>query len=316
MNDKIIPNDYLDLDGPAEPPTPPNKQPSGKGATKAIIIILVLALIGGGGYYYWQQQQKKPYIPKTDLYSPPTPTPIATPEPTSSPTQSAEQELDTTPEPTPDPLPKLGESDSFIGTELSQLHEKLRELATPEEFARKFVRAVYNAYKGRVVQQYRPLDGPNTGMKGKKTGQKTRVKTKKGIVDTEVYLPRASDFERYKTHALISKAVPAEQISKVYIKYYPLLQQAYGELGEGPEQFHSVMLGALDNLLSTPDVSDEKLELIQTSIVFKFKDEQLESLPATQKLLLRMGEENRSAIKNAVQALHNTLETFKPSNDA
>jgi hypothetical protein len=70
--------------------------------------------------------------------------------------------------------------------------------------------------------------------------------------------------------------------------------------------FHSVLIGAIDNILAAPVASGEMI-LIRPKVYFEFADPALEKLPATHKVMLRMGPENAKSIKASLTSLRAKL---------
>ena len=62
----------------------------------------------------------------------------------------------------------------------------------------------------------------------------------------------------------------------------------------------------IDHLLQTPDVTPP-VKLVQPSVTYKYADPKLESLSAGQKLLIRMGPQNESAVKAKLRELREAL---------
>ena len=305
MNENIKPDKHFDLDD-----LPADRDLNKGRAVKVVIIAVVLLIIlglAGGSYYYWQKQKANESVRRV---AKPTPEVRATPEPVEATPEPMQPTA--APTPTPVPLPRLNESDTAIKANISEISQDMLGLVANEEIVRKSVRAIYSLYKGNVVQQYRPLNGPNTSIQAQATGETAQVKTQEGEVDTPVFQMTDQDFSRYTSYANLAREISTEQLSAAYKYFYPLLQTAHGELGEGPEQFHTVVIGALDKMLATPDVDDSELKLIRTSIIYQFKDEQLENLPAAQKLLLRMGSDNRETVLHAVRNLRDALAEYSP----
>lgn len=309
MNENIKPNNHFELDD-----LPPDNQSAKKNQVvkivKIVVALLILLGLAGGAYYFWQQQDG----PNTSLgpVATPTPTEAVTPRPT----QLAQPESDpATPVPTatPVPLPQLNQSDSALQAQIAELSDDMLQLVANEEIVRKSVRAIYGLHKGNVVQQYRPINGPNTSIQAQATNQTAIVKTQEGDVETAVFQMTDQDFSRYTIYANLARELPTSGLSEAYQYFYPLLQRAHGELGEGPEQFHTVMIGALDKLIATPEVPDSELLLIRTSIIYQFKEPSLESLPALQKLMLRMGADNREVVRQAAKDLRDALAEFAPN---
>jgi len=66
-------------------------------------------------------------------------------------------------------------------------------------------------------------------------------------------------------------------------------------------------LKALDILLTTPNPEQEP-ELILTSVQYQYLDPELEALPNAQKLVLRMGYDNRTQLLKKLSDLHKALQ--------
>lgn len=81
-----------------------------------------------------------------------------------------------------------------------------------------------------------------------------------------------------------------------YRRFYPLLHNAYADLGE-KKTFHGVMLTAIDKLLATPEPATEPELIPAEKGLYKFASPTLEALPAAQKPLIRMGRENARELK-------------------
>jgi len=62
----------------------------------------------------------------------------------------------------------------------------------------------------------------------------------------------------------------------------------------------------IDHLLQTPDVT-QPVKLVQPSVTYKYADPKLESLSSGQKLLIRMGPQNESAVKAKLRELRDAL---------
>lgn len=278
---------------------------------RVTILAIVLCLLAAAGSWFFFVLKNKPSTPP--VVSTPAPTPLPTRElaytPTAAPSVIEEQQP--TPAPTPTPLPTLTESDAPLTSALvgAQGLPELTSFLAPEEILRKFVRAVYNVSKGNVVPQYRPINGPNSIFKAQAIGRMALIPDPKNpgeSLQTAIFKNPPKNQKRYTPYVTLLKKTDDRQIAQLYTTYYPLLQKAYEELGEGPQGFHSVMLTALDTLLATPNPQDEP-ELILTSVQYQYLDPQLEALSNAQKLLLRMGNDNRTTVLSRLSDLRKTL---------
>ena len=106
----------------------------------------------------------------------------------------------------------------------------------------------------------------------------------------------AENYARYRPFVEAVGALDAKAIVALYRRYYPLFQQAYQELGYPQGNFNARLLEVIESLLATPDVP-EPVRLVRPKVQYQFADKRIESLPAGQKLLIRMGPKNAAIIE-------------------
>lgn len=112
---------------------------------------------------------------------------------------------------------------------------------------------------------------------------------------------------RYTPYVLLIETVDLRQAVAVYARLYPLLQQAYEDIGYPKRYFNDRLVEVIDQLLATPEVSGPlKVHLptikgpVQPErpwVLYEFDDPALQSLSAGQKILLRMGLVNERRMK-------------------
>ncbi|MFL0810445.1 MAG: DUF3014 domain-containing protein [Agarilytica sp.] len=212
-------------------------------------------------------------------------------------------------EPTKPQPPALNNSDAPFLNALAQMNHG-SELASlfkntnfqNEEIIRKIVRAVYGLSQGRVVRQYRPMISPKGEFLAKKIGQQ--------IPNTgqELYRIDRENYARYENYISLLSAINGEAMVSLYRFYLPVFEQAYQELGLGEGSFHQSLLKAIDMLLTSPNGQDAHL-LIQPSVFYKFSDGATEKLLPAQKLMIRMGQENRETLSLELKNLKQMLLT-------
>ena len=104
----------------------------------------------------------------------------------------------------------------------------------------------------------------------------------------------------------VVESVNIEKATTWYQRYYPLLQQAYTELGNSDQQLDTSVRAALQQIIDAP-VPEVRPKLELDSVLYQFSDAGLEALPALQKLMIRMGPENAIKLKviasQALQAI-------------
>lgn len=122
---------------------------------------------------------------------------------------------------------------------------------------------------------------------------------------------------RYKPFVGFVAAVDAAQAVDLYRRMYPLLHQAYRELGFGRQSLNDRVFEVIDLLLATPEPST-RLEVTLTQVKgpipsanpwtrYEYADDKLQRLTAGQKILLRVGPENRKQLKGKLQELRKQL---------
>jgi hypothetical protein len=93
-----------------------------------------------------------------------------------------------------------------------------------------------------------------------------------------------------------------KRVVAVYVRYFPLFQQAYQSLGYPNGYFNDRLVITIDNLLAAPDIITD-IALVRPNVMYQFADPKLEDLSAGQKLLLRMGPANAAIIKAKLREL-------------
>ncbi len=200
-----------------------------------------------------------------------------------------------------DPLPTLNESDSSILAALQQLRgEGLLQLLVPQELIRKFVLAVNNLAEGKVIHEYRPVVSPPPPF----VAETFSVMIEGAAVDQERVAP--ANFQRYEPYVTTLALIDSDAAVAVYRRFYPLLEEAFRELGLKKPNFHSVLIAAIDNILAAPDAQGDLL-LVRPKVFYQYGDPALEQLPQTHKLMLRMGPENARSVKASLRQLRARL---------
>ena len=101
------------------------------------------------------------------------------------------------------------------------------------------------------------------------------------------------------------------RLADVYLRFYPLFQRVYQDLGYPNGYFNDRLVQAIDSLLATPQPAGP-IELTRPNVMYTFADPALEARPAGQKMLLRMGPENAAVIKAKLTELRAIITAAPP----
>ncbi len=287
------------------------------------IVIIVFALAIAATYYPWQQTaETEPVVetvaeadsdnfldlPKTDT-GPTIKYPV--PESPTALVEAQENEASEsgvtsveTPISTDDnelqistPLPLLDESDNDIAAAIKQLTD-VAGLFSFKSFIRHFVVTIDNMTNQKLPRRYiftqRVLD--------------TFVVIKQ---DVDTALLDNKNFQRYKNFVSLAEVINTRKLVVQYIRFYPLFQEAYEELGYPDRYFNDRFIQVIDHLLKAPEV-EGPIKLIRPKVFWLFANPELESLSAGQKILVRIGHENAGRVKAKLRQLRILLTTFSP----
>ncbi len=181
-------------------------------------------------------------------------------------------------------LPALTDSDPPLLEALSQVAgaPAVQEYLMPEGLIRRLVVTIDNLPRQKVAVDKRPT----TAVEGRFVAEGDELHA---TLD-----PR--NFERYKPLVAVVDGLDMQQLTNVYIRFYPLFQHSYQDLGYPTGYFNDRLVQVIDVLLATPQPPGP-LDLVRPNVMYTFADASLETRPAGQKLLLRMGPENAAVIK-------------------
>ena len=267
-------------------------------------ILFLALLVGGGAFYFWQYIHEKPdqgqqsaveiqpsplsqesQGPQVLYPVPKTPLPLDTPDTE----PSAEQES---------PLPPLDESDPVFKKEFENLFDQtlFGKLLIFKMFVHRFVVTVDNLTAPKLPQKFQVTNPPPGYFLANKDAEERQ------FVDP-------SNYRRYDLYVQFVQAIDTKTIAAVYVRYYPLFQEAYENLGYPNQYFNDRLIEVIDHLLATPDVTTP-VELVRPSVHYKFADADLEGLSAGQKILVRMGYDNAFKVKSKIRELRQMLATL------
>jgi hypothetical protein len=265
------------------------------------LILLVLAIsIGIVAVFYSRQQNDQqqqrlqiPVQPHESALSDENEEPsIRFPIPEVQP-QAEEQDTGQQAE-TAQPLPPLDLSDGEMQNGLAGLigMATLMKLFNPKDMIRHIVVTIDNLPRSQYAVKYLPTK-PVTGqfiVSGKED-------------HTTISM---ANYQRYTAYVQLVETVDTDALISMYSRLYPLFQQAYEDLGYPSGYFNDRLIEVMDLMLDTPEVHDP-VELIRPNVLYEYADEELEKLPAGQKILIRMGNDNAVRVKAKLRELRRGL---------
>lgn len=193
-----------------------------------------------------------------------------------------------------EPLPELNQSSPVLEEKLSHLVEEgwIPELFKRDEIIRRFVVTIDNLPNKKLPRQYVPVN--------RAEGPFLTAEEAQGRVISPI------NAARYTPYIQLAQNLDAEQLVVLYVRFYPLFQEAYAELGNPNAYFNDRLVAVIDHLLTTPTV-EEPILLVRPKVFYEYADPELESLSAGQKILLRMGNTNAEQIKVKLRELRQAL---------
>lgn len=255
-----------------------------------IVEAAVVALAAIGAYYLWSlRHASAPPAALAPLLSPQTP---AAPSVTGAVPAPAPTHF-LVPEP-PDgvatdasPPPSLDESDAAFEKQLAGLlgQANVEQLFHATDIIRRIVSTTVNAGGKALPSELSPLNPLGSPFQPGQGAQ--------GPVLDE------GGFARYSPYVKALSALNVTRTAAIYIRFYPLFQAAYADLGT-PGYFNDRLVEAIDSALAAPETKPP-IALVQPNLVYKFADPKLEALSAVQKILVRMGPENAAVVKDKLR---------------
>lgn len=259
-------------------------------------VLAVLVVVAGLAFAFWHFRDE--ILPEPDV--------LAT-----APTQAVEEPVPERIEPlhpvVPVPASKASEADeieelppldasdeSFLVAVVDTLGVGIEGLLVNDALIDRFVATIDNLPRKHVSEKIRPI------------GRLATQFIAEGAPDDATFNLGPENYARYDALVGLMSAADPDTVVAVYRRYYPLFQESYERLGYPNAYFNDRAIEVIDHLLLTPE-PQQPVQLVRPHVLYQFADPELEALSSGQKLLLRMGNEHASTVKQSLQDLRSRL---------
>ncbi len=116
----------------------------------------------------------------------------------------------------------------------------------------------------------------------------------------------AANATRYAPYMQALASADSQALVDWYVRYYPLFQQAYVELGYPRAYFNDRLIAVIDHLLAAPEPA-QPLIVVPYKQAYAFADPALQGLSVGQKAMVRIGPVNEAAVKAKLRDLRARL---------
>ena len=246
-------------------------------------VAAAVVLVAGGVWYYLQSRHAA--LPGAPVAAQPAPAEPAAGPAIQHPLPPAQDDSASK-----DPLPVLAESDPALSDALSKVigASAVKDYLLPENIVRHLVVTIDNLPRQKVAVEKRPT-GP-VGGSFLAEGDELHA-----TLDPQ-------NFARYQPMVAAVGKLDMRRVAALYVHFYPLFQQSYQDLGYPNGYFNDRLVQVIDSLLATPQPA-APIPMVRPNVMYTFADPTLESRPAGQKLLIRMGPDNAAVIKSKLTEL-------------
>ena len=201
-----------------------------------------------------------------------------------------------------EPLPSLAQSDAVVRAALETLWSKdaVARFLVPDDLVSRFVATIDNLPNPKVALKLRPIQPLGSAL------VRRDARARSGMVLGEEH------FTRYASLVSLVERTSVAQLESLYLRFHPLLQEAYEDLGYPGESFEDRVVEVIDHLLETPEVQ-APIAVVRPKVYYEFADPTLEERSAGQKLLIRMGPRNAAVVKRKLREMRELLTAESPS---
>ena len=246
---------------------------------------VAVAGVAVAAWYFW---------PRDPVAPPAPPAPIVQAKPAAEPVEHFPVPVIPEEKPAPPAPLSLNDSDKALQDAIAGLigADALRRFFNVEGIVRNIVVTVDNLPRKTFAMRLSPLN-PVGGLVLTQGKDESLVMSPKNAAR---YAPWVSLFEKVNARKLVA----------LYVRFHPLFQQAYVELGYPTGHFNTRLVKVIDHLLTAPEPA-EPLRLATPHVLHEYADPALEAESAGRKVLFRMGNANAAKVKAKLREIRRSL---------
>jgi hypothetical protein len=188
-----------------------------------------------------------------------------------------------------DPLPLLEQSDDYLLEILNKQFggDRVTEWLVGERLAERLVVFVNSLDRLPVPVEMRPIVPVPGGPLIDAAGPEIRWSER--------------NFRRYHPLVGMLESIGATEAASLYIRHYPLLQEAHSALATDTRYFNDRLIEIIDHLLATEDVPRPGFAVEAYEALYRLANEEKEAASAGQKILWRIGPEHSERVRSWLQ---------------
>ncbi|MBL0709847.1 MAG: DUF3014 domain-containing protein [Colwellia sp.] len=198
-------------------------------------------------------------------------------------------------------IPKLDKSDEWLTLKLFEItwRKELLKLVINEDMIRRFVVFTDNFSQGLITYEHSPFILPKSKFSPKQNSKQIKN-------NQEIWQWNESSTRRFSLYVDLLRSIDSDSLVQWYFEVKPLIDEAYRELGYD-DDFTKTLQDAIVRVLDMELPDTSSMSLVRPSVMYQFANPELESLPESNKLLLRLGKDNLLVVKSVLLELHEKL---------
>ena len=264
--------------------------------SRSAIVGTGVAVLIAAGLYYFQDPLRRSRFPEvpSPISSPVAQSPAPPPPIRYAVTLKDQANPSPLPGTAPKTLPQLDDSDESILTALTTTLGKGRfaALLNPKGLVRRFVITVDRLTEPHSLSADYSIVTPVEG-----AFEVSR--------DGGNHFINQKNYARYDPYVSLLDETHIQPLVAIYTHFYPLFQTAFHDV-KPTAYFNDRLIEVIDHLLETPYV-EVPIQLLQTSVYYRYKNVRLEGLSVGQKSMIRTGPANTKIILSRLKALRQAL---------